>query len=322
MPLIDHSTAVSVLPNVPTVGTQGFFTQGNSSGQSATVVPDYWLNFVQGNLNRAILDAGLTDNAWDDFTKLSNAILTMSSQQIPKGYLLCPTPVYTAARTVTFTGDVVARSANNLSNISFSGTTVLNLNTSGLNGRADSVNLSNNTWYYVYVVALPNGTNGGFIAHSSSGLSTVVIGGVTYHARQIPCAMRTDGSSNILPFYMEIWNSRNSKLRYKTNFYANTVGLTGTTTLVGLVSSATYTAFSLASFVPPLSRNATLLTYSIGTGSFLVRTTGETLEYAFDHIGIGRSRELEVQTNASQSIDARITIDGSHIAVVGYTVNL
>jgi hypothetical protein len=119
---------------------------------------------------------------------------------------------------------------------------------------------------------------------------------------------------------MDVWRGKSSRLRYKTTFYVS--GSITATTLIGLVSSATYSAFSLASFVPPLSTTAILLCGSRGTGAGYIRATGETPDYGFDLVSNVHFTELQVPTNTSQSIDARITSNGMDLAVVGYSVNL
>jgi hypothetical protein len=150
----------------------------------------------------------------------------------------------------------------------------------------------------------------------------LTIGTVVQKVVQLPLTLRTDGSANILPFYMVSWAGRSSHTRYSTQLNGATAGLTSSPTLIGLVSSGTYSAFSLASFVPPPSRVATLFAYSRGGGAGLLRTTGTTNEYIYDLGGAVLSRELTVLTNSSQSIDARVTINGFDLAVTGYTINL
>jgi hypothetical protein len=121
---------------------------------------------------------------------------------------------------------------------------------------------------------------------------------------------------------MVSWAGRSSHTRYSTQLNGATAGLTSSPTLIGLVSSGTYSAFSLASFVPPPSTVATLFGYARGGGAVLFRPTGATNEYIYDLAGAVQSRELPVLTNSSQSIDAKVTISGVDLAVTGYTINL
>lgn len=164
--------------------------------------------------------------------------------------------------------------------------------------------------------------NGSVILPYAKTEGSIVTGTSTFRSRQLPLAVRTDASSNILPFYLDSWQGRSSSTRYATQLNGATSGLTGSPTVIGLISSSTYSAFSLASFVPPPSRVATLFAYSRGGGAVLFRTTGNTDEYSYDLAGAVQSRELTLRTNSSQSIDARVTVNGCDIAVMGYTINL
>jgi hypothetical protein len=281
---------------------------------------DVYLKKVAEQVQYVIEQAGLTFNNATN-TQLLTAIVTsiVSNTVFPNGYLNAPVPTYDSAqpKRVNFNGALNARTQDNTANITLaSASRNLDLATNGANGLADGLTVANNTWYYVYAYS------GGYVASTTNGASTLTIGGTSQKVVQLPLTLRTDGSANILPFYMEAWRGKSSRLRYATTLNGTTTGLTGTTTLVGLVSSGTYAAFSLSSFVPPLSTTATLFGLARGTGAFLFRPTGGTLEYVFDIINGGHSREFQVLTNASQSIDARVTINGFDIAVTGYSINL
>ena len=238
-------------------------------------------------------------------------------ETLTSGYIDAPVPTYSAAnpKRVNFNGPLTARTQDNTTNIALSSASRnLDLATNGANGLADGLTVANNTWYYVYAYS------GGYVASTTNGASTLTIGTVVQKVVQLPLSLRTDGSANILPFYMDVWRGKSSRLRYKTTFYVS--GSITATTLIGLVSSATYSAFSLASFVPPLSTTAILLCGSRGTGAGYIRATGETPDYGFDLVSSVHFTELQVPTNTSQSIDARITSNGMDLAVVGYSVNL
>ena len=248
-------------------------------------------------------------------------ISTEIDPKIAKGYISTPVPAYASTRTVTVNGDAVAKSGDNLYNLSATGNHTVTLNSTGVDGLATGT-VAANTWYYLYLITKDDGTGGGYVWSTTQNANSFVISTITYRARQLPLAVRTDASSNILPFGMIAWAGRSSHTRYATQLNGSTSGLTGSTTLIGLISSATYSAFSLASFVPPSSTVATLFGYARGGGGVLFRTTGGTAEYIFDLTSATLGREFPVITNASQSIDARVTINGYDIAVTGYSTNL
>jgi hypothetical protein len=238
---------------------------------------------------------------------------------LPNGYLNAPVPTYDSAqpKRVNFNGALTARTQDNTANITLaSASRNLDLATNGANGLADGLTVANNTWYYVYAYS------GGYVASTTNGASTLTIATSSQKVVQLPLTLRTDGSANILPFYMVSWEGRSSHTRYSTQLNGSNAGLAGSPTVIGLVSSGTYSAFSLASFVPPLSRVGTLFAYARGGGAVLFRQTGGTNEYIYDIAGAVQSRELTVLTNSSQSIDARVTISGVDLAVTGYTINL
>ncbi len=261
-----------------------------------------------GNTNSTPADGNAN---WD------KVLTAVQEPVLPNGYLNAPVPTYDSAqpKKVNFNGALTARTQDNTANIILSSASRnLDLATNGANGLADGLTVANNTWYYVYAYS------GGYVASTTNGASTLTIATVVQKVVQLPLALRTDGSANILPFYMDVWRGKSSRLRYKTTFYVS--GSITATTLIGLVSSATYSAFSLASFVPPLSTTAILLCGSRGTGAGYIRATGETPDYGFDLVSNVHFTELQVPTNTSQSIDARITSNGMDLAVVGYSVNL
>jgi hypothetical protein len=238
---------------------------------------------------------------------------------LPNGYLNAPVPTYDSAqpKQVNFNGALTARTQDNTENVVLSSASRnLDLATNGANGLADGLTVANNTWYYVYAYS------GGYVASTTNGASTLTIDTVVQKVVQLPLTLRTDGSANILPFTMTQWRGKSSSLRYTTTLTGTTLGLTGTTTLVGLAAGAGFLPYSLASFVPPASTSATLFNLARGGGAFNIRPTGGALVYSYDKIGTGYSRELITQTNASQSVDVEATVSGADIAVLGYSINL
>jgi hypothetical protein len=173
--------------------------------------------------------------------------------------------------------------------------------------------------YSVWGVQVNNGgTADGYVKTEGS----IVTGTTTFRSRQLPLAVRTNGSSNIFPFRLLNWNGRTSSLRYITDMFISEFGLGATTTEIGAVSSGTYSAFSLASFVPPPSRIATLFAYSQGTGILYIRETGETLETRFYSGGTALVFNPTVPVSSAQSVDMRVGSSTFDIAVEGYTINL
>ena len=92
---IDDPTAVTIAPTVPAVtgAGEGFFSNGNpASGQAATIVPDWWLNMIQGELRNVVTQAGITPVKGQN-TQLQDALVKQfggSSQLYPNGWAQLP----------------------------------------------------------------------------------------------------------------------------------------------------------------------------------------------------------------------------------------
>jgi hypothetical protein len=254
--------------------------------------------------------------------KTGSAFYVIGGVHLPLGYVHTPIPQYVSARTISMNGDAVARSSNYLRDLSATGNITISLDTTGLNGLSPTATLLPNTWYYLYLVDAGTTSSGGYVLHTSQGTLTFTINSVVHHARQLPLAIRTDASSNILPFRLLNWAARTSTLRYTTDLLISEFGLGTTPTKVGLVSSSTFSAFSLASFVPPSSRVAHLFCYSRGSGVLFMRETGGTQETRFYSNGTAIPFNPAIPTNASQSIEARVDSNGFDIAVEGFTMEL
>ncbi len=254
--------------------------------------------------------------------KIESAFYQVGGATLPLGYVHAPVPQYVSARTISVNGDAVARSANTLRDLAVTGNNTVSLDVSGVNGLSPTATLSPNTWYYLYMIDSGTSVSGGYLLHNAQGVQTFTIATVVYHARQLALAIKTDASSNILPFTLTQWAGRSSTLRYTTDMFINSFGLVGTTTLVGYITSPTFVATSLTAFVPPLSTNAMLWVYSRGTGTFYLRTTGTSQETRLYALGGATVLVPQVTTNTSQSLDLRIDAAGFDVAVSGFIFNV
>jgi hypothetical protein len=171
------------------------YVAGNVVGRSNNI----WLCLI-GNTN----SAPTQDNVnWDKINKL------------PNGYINTPVPFYATTRTVTVNGSASARSGDNLADLTATGNNTVSLdNANVLNGRANGVSLTANTFYYLYLIQPASGGTGGYLWDTTQGLSTHTVATVVYKSRQLPLAVRVDASSNIIPFRLDLWAGRNSIIRY------------------------------------------------------------------------------------------------------------
>lgn len=93
---IDNSTASAVMPTPTPMGTQGYFTGGNTSGVAATIVEADWLNTVQEEFMAILQHAGITADkanhtqvlqalmkSWLPVTAKGNGLLGMTEPANP-----------------------------------------------------------------------------------------------------------------------------------------------------------------------------------------------------------------------------------------------
>ncbi len=253
--------------------------------------------------------------------KTGSAFYVIGGVHLPLGYVHTPIPQYVSARTISMTGDAVARSSNYLRDLSATGNITISLDTTGLNGLSPTATLLPNTWYYLYLVDAGTSSAGGYVLHTSQGTLTFTINSVVHHARQLPLALKTDANSNLLPFYVVQWSGRSATLRYATTLNGIATGMTGTNTLIGLVSSTAYISTSLSAFVPPNVNNATIFTFSRGGGGAWWKVPGSLHETNWD-LGLNHSVEHQVQLNSSRTLEFKVSVNGFDVAVTGFTMNL
>jgi hypothetical protein len=249
--------------------------------------------------------------------KIDTAFYQVGGANLPLGYVNTPVPQYVSARTISVNGDAVARSTNTLRDLGVTGNNTVSLDVSGVNGLSPTAVLSPNTWYYLYMIDSGTTVSGGYLLHNAQGVQTFTIATVVFHARQLPLAMKTDGSSNLLPFFVEQWNGRHASIRYATTF--NGIGSPSTMqTLVGLISGGTYVTTSLSAYVPPTSSIASLFVTARGGGGGWWRLPSASSEFSWDLNGGSFSRELIVTLNSSQAIDFKVSVNGFDVAVSGF----
>jgi hypothetical protein len=251
--------------------------------------------------------------------KSGPAFYQVGSASLPLGYVHVPVPQYVSARAISINGDAVARSSNTQRDLSVSGNNTINLDISGVNGLSPTATLAPNTWYYLYMIDSGVSVSGGYLLHNAQGVQTFTIASVVFHARQLPLAVKTDASSNLLPFTLTHWTERSSTLRYTADIFINSYGLIGTSTMVGYIANGTFLATSLSAFVPPLANNASLWLYARGAGTFYFRPTGTNQETRLYSPGGTYMLNPQVTTNMAQSVDLRIDTAGFDVAVSGFS---
>ncbi|WMU93393.1 hypothetical protein EMOOHJMP_00200 [Microcystis phage MaAM05] len=241
-------------------------------------------------------------------------------------------PLYESSGAIRLKSGLRARNSTNQTDIELAADAVVSLDSSGLNG-LDTGTKAANTWYYLYLVKRNiDGTTGAVF----STVNEVSGGNITLPTgydlkRQLPLAVRTDASGNIMPFYISTgWPYRPS-IKYRVVILpVNQPPATGQPIVLDGGTASTYTDVSLANFVPPISTQALLRggIYLISaSGKFgYIRKKGSSIdEFVVQNLTGRTCTEYEseiVETDASQIIQYRMTdaTSSMDINVAGYIV--
>ena len=172
--------------------------------------------------------------------------------------------------------------------------------------------------------------NGSVILPYAKTEGSIVTGTSTFRSRQLPLAVRTDASSNILPFVIEAWHGRSSSTLYRDSEEASAYQVLSSGT------ASTFTAVSCSSLVPPNSRVATMNVIASGDtggafGGAWTRETGASISVgkrvAYWTLSSGNWDSASIyhntqSLNASQQFDYRRNFGSVSIWITGYTINL
>lgn len=234
-------------------------------------------------------------------------------------------PVYATAATFTV-AHISAMDSTRATLIEKTTSTTVDLSTSGLNG-LDTGSEANSTWYYVYAISKAAGADPGLIL---SVTNEAVSGSITFPTdytlkRQLPFAIRNDGSGNIIQFYVgDGWPSR-PVVHYQVQFtdYGGTVGATN---VLDGGTATSFTDIDLSSFVPPISTLAYIKFDNFANAGIVkFRQNGHTATEGYmvqagttntDTTGL-----IPIQTDSSQVIEYDIDTAGDvDVAVEGFVV--
>lgn len=247
-------------------------------------------------------------------------ILLEGDAGFPTRYRGGPPVTYTSASTVTIPSGCQCRDKADTYDIVFSSSAAVSLASSGANG-LDTGSEATSTWYYLYAIADSTGV------HSPAGLlSTVneaVTGSITLPSgydvkRQLPIAIRNNSSGDIIPFDITGGWPDSTIVTYRVPFTPTDT----TTRVLSAGTATTYTAVSMASFIPPNS--ASLFAYLSATSGgpwIYLRTTGQTNEWLLvpasisGYFGFG---VYNLVPDSSSQIDYKLSSGSLSINVMGY----
>jgi hypothetical protein len=248
---------------------------------------------------------------------------TVGGNVFPKGYISGPPPLFTSSSTVTVKAGLKARDSGNAADIEVGSDIAVALSTSGAAG-LDAGSEASNTWYYLYLIRK---SSDGTVSAILSATNESVSGSITYPSgynqkRQLPIAIRNDGSSNILPFYTGAgwpfrpfigWNVAFSDALTTvgtTNIFNGTIGTSYTSPASGsayVPTGISNVARYRMDFVPPASAGYSSLrpTGSGHEGERARYTTGSNGTLYAD-FSINNSAQVEAKSsggNGSAVID-------------------
>ncbi|WP_373531907.1 hypothetical protein [Vampirovibrio sp.] len=241
-------------------------------------------------------------------------------------------PVYNNSSSLQLKAGLCARNSTNATDIEIAADITLTLNSNGLNG-LDTGTKAASTWYFVYLIKnSADGTTGALFSttnEASSGSITLPTG---YDLkRQLALAVRTDDSSDIMPFYIPGgWPTR-TQVRYRFAIApVNQTPVAGQPNVLDGGTAASYNDVSLANYVPPIATLAILRggIYQISSAGRIgyIRKKGASVEEFVVANPTGRTvTEYEaeiVETDANQIIQYKMSdaLSGMDLNVAGYIV--
>lgn len=169
----------------------------------------------------------------------------------PAFYIGGPAPFYNNTSSIKIPAGLTARDSTNAADLVVGSELTVSLASNGANA-LDAGAVANNTFYYLYLIGDSTGTNsvvGLFSATNEAASGSVTLPSGYDLKRQLPLAVRTDGSSNIMPVDLYGWPHGTTVL-YR-NYEAS-----APYRVVDSGTATSWTTVSVSSIVPALSKVA------------------------------------------------------------------
>lgn len=330
---IDNVKAAGSPDAVPVVGTPGYFTVGDPNTDTpATPVDSWWLNMVQEEILAVLTAASISPDKTDNGQLLDaiNALIGGGggggSVQAPTGFIYGCLPSVISATQVQIPVGTVRADADDLNIVVASPITVA-ITSSGVNGlKAGSVEAAN-TLYDLYLIADSNAVN------NPAGLLVPQGVGFAYptgydRKRKLPFNAVNNASSDFIKMsHTGGWPQHPAYIFTEINetyrsFAGSTIG--GDTRVLSGGTAGTFTAVSLANFVPAGAATALLKFSDSNSGDPAqahIRPTGSSIAQGHfaDAVVTGcQVRNLDI--SAAASIDYFVQQGALHLDVLGFTL--
>jgi hypothetical protein len=205
------------------------------------------------------------------------------------------------------------------------GAQVVSLAASGANG-LDTGSEAGDTWYYLYLIGSSTDpatypTKGLFSVTNEAASGTVTLPANYDIKRQLPLAVRNDGSSNIIPFFCPSFGL----VYYQVQCTHNSGSLqNGTTQVLSAGSATTPTSVDCSAFVPVISRQAYFNFHGTNSLSISLAPAGSSRVQAALRADASATTTTTVwmETSTAQAVeyDRIIGTGNSYLDVMGYQV--
>jgi hypothetical protein len=180
-----------------------------------------------------------------------------------------------------------------------------------------------NTWYYAYLIGKTDGTvSAVFSVTNEAASGTITLPAGYTLKRQLPIALRNDGSSNLIPFIVgEGWPYRPAIVFSNFAMASTYQVLTGGSQTASFTSPGGGTDVNLSAFVPPISRLACLrgvLSYSSSNSTASLKNPDSTSTAGIavagvTSVGAPPYFAVKLSTNSSQKVAYMLSTGGADL---------
>jgi hypothetical protein len=202
----------------------------------------------------------------------------IGARTVPAAYIVAPKPEWVSGTEVRMNGFCTASfNLNNYPGV-FEGNTLVVTSSSGLNGLLPGATAAAGDTLHMFALIKAGGDLGGYGWHNSTASGAITLSGSTYYRVRLPLSVVLDGAGNIFPFVVHEWASRSATINHAARFDYLTPA-SNPTMFANAISPTTYTAYSVADFVPEGATAVRVHSASGGSSVFRIRAfDGLTIE--------------------------------------------
>lgn len=314
----DVATNTAVMPDIPALGTPGYFTDGDpGSGTPATRPGAFWFNMIQEEIMAVLTEGGITPDK-EELTQLRDAILAMIAANTSGNSVLFMNryaPVWASTTTVQIPSGFRCRDKNNSHDIVFGSAQTVSISSSGANG-LDTGAVGPSARYYLHAIDDSTGANTPKGLLSLSRTAPVLPAGYD-KSRPIPVVYYTNASSQIKKNFhgggfpnSPIWMYDDYLEPYTSS----------TNRVINGGSATSLTVYDASAYVPPESDLAFGLYAQKGTlGILKLSNSASGSGQGESHIDETRMHRVLPLTSAQQGYYS-ISTGNAYLAIAGFRI--